>query len=243
MTMKMNGKKLAPLLVGIFAAGIAIAAITGNWQTESTKMPMRIASGEFAGSYDPADIRGSYSFDDIAGAFGVPVDILARAFGFTGDEDPGGIQAKDLESVYGVLEDGEIGTDSLRYFVSLYVGIPYVPEDSTLLPAPAMSLLRDRVDEATLAEVRTRTVSLVSATSAEPAASEHESDPDDMSVRGRTTFGDLLEWGLSREQIETAIGMEMGKTGETVREYLSAAGTEFREARDALEALLAKLPD
>ena len=53
------------IFVFIFG-GIAITSVTGYWQTSSSKIPAKYQGGEFAGQYDPADIRGSYSFGEIS---------------------------------------------------------------------------------------------------------------------------------------------------------------------------------
>lgn len=239
MSVRLTSRVVAPLLVGVFLGGIGISAITGHWQTESTKVPVTIRSGEFEGAYDPGDIRGSYSFEDVTNAFDVPVDDLARAFGFTDVEDPGSVQAKDLEEMYGTMEQGEIGTDSVRYFVALYVGIPYEPEEDTLMPGPAVSILRDKVTEEQLADLRSRSVSLADAGAAAGVeVEEHQEDPDDRSVKGRTTFQELLDWGLSKEQIEETIGVEMGKPGVTVRDHLAGRDIEFMTAREKLQELV-----
>ena len=45
-----------------------------------TKFLPSIKTGEFAGQYNPADIRGSYTFDDISNAFEIPIEDLGKAF-------------------------------------------------------------------------------------------------------------------------------------------------------------------
>ena len=234
--MKLTSKTIAPLVVAIIVGGIILSAALNLWETTSDKVPARYSSGAFAGEYNPGDIRGSYSFADVASAFDVTEEELARAFGLSANEEPGLIKAKDLEATYGDLADGEIGTDSIRYFVALFTGMPYEPEDGTLLPAPAVSLLKDRVSEETLAEVQQRTVSLSGLKPADP--SEHVEGAEDAFVKGKTTFGELVDWGLSKEEIEAAIGMEMGKSGITVRDHVVAAGQEFSDAKTKLQALL-----
>jgi hypothetical protein len=83
----------------------------GWWVTESTKVPVTFTEGEFAGQANPADIRGSYTFGDIANSFDVTPEVLAQAFGVTGD-DPAAFAIKELEAIY--LDSGyEIGTVSV----------------------------------------------------------------------------------------------------------------------------------
>lgn len=137
------------------AAGIAATIATGLWQTESDKTPRKLdlaavetavtagggtADGDAAAvQYDPADIRGSYSFGEISTLYGVPLSDLARAFGLS-EAEAGDFQAKALESRYPDAAE-ELGTASIRMFVAYYLGLPYTPTEETWLPRTAVEVL------------------------------------------------------------------------------------------------------
>ncbi len=129
---------LAVVSVAVFFGGIALASGLGYWKTTTEKVPVAISSGEYAGQADPMDIRGSYTFADIAKSFDLPIDQLGAAFGV---ENPDSFKCKDLESLYGDLEGIEIGTASVRYFVALYVGIPVDDAQTAELPRSAADVL------------------------------------------------------------------------------------------------------
>lgn len=226
--MKLRSLHIAIIVFILFIAGIGGTMLGGIWVTESSKTPLTYAEGKFAGEYNPADIRGSYSFSDIAEVFDVPVDALGKAYAVT--ENPGAFQVKNLEDSY-----GEIGTDSVRWFVALYSGFPYTPEEDTLLPASAYSVLRDRIDEETLRSIKEKTVRLGDA-GAEAAAGGD--DEDDTTIKGKTTFGELLKWGLSEEEIEKVLGSEMGRSNDTVRDYCIEYGIEFSTVKTSLQELV-----
>lgn len=157
--MKVKTLPLAAIVLAAFTFGIAGASVLGYWITESKKEPAKLASGEFAGQSDPADIRGSYTFGDIEKAFGVPASVLAEAFGFS-DRPAADVKAKDLETEYaGKTGALEVGTDAIRFFVAAWLGYPYEPEADTGLPARAAGLLEARsLHPATAALVRSRIV-------------------------------------------------------------------------------------
>mgnify|MGYP000894756830 CR=1 FL=1 len=157
--MKIKIIPLAVVTLAAFTFGIAGASALGYWITESKKEPAKVASGEFAGQADPADIRGSYSFGDVEKAFGVPAAVLADAFGFT-DRPAAEVKAKDLETLYaGKTGALEVGTDAVRLFTAAWIGMPYEPEADTGLPARAVELLEGRaLHPATAALVRSRIV-------------------------------------------------------------------------------------
>ncbi len=251
MSIKIKSQILAIIVVGIFAAGIVITMIFNLWETESSKEPAKYKSGEFAGEYNPADIRGSYSFSDIEAAFDVPAEVLARAFGFGDAEDPGSIKAKDLEEAYGRTADGrEIGTDSLRLFVSLWSGLPYKAEAESALPNQSLSILKEagRISVEkfdSLKEIAAKVSPAFDTTTdtngendAAAANEEEHSENEDAAVKGKTTFADLLNWGLSAEEIEEVLGMKMGGRAVTVRDYLVENGLEFSEYKIKLQALV-----
>src|SRR5512143_2622329 len=78
--MTLTSKSLAAILVVLMFGGIAFSSAMGWWVTESTKIPATFTNGEFAGQANPADIRGSYTFGDIANSFDITPQVLAQAF-------------------------------------------------------------------------------------------------------------------------------------------------------------------
>ncbi len=243
--MKITAKTAALILPLFFLVGILSTMAAGYWATESSKTPVKYETGEFAGEYNPADIRGSYSFGDIENVFGIPVDSLARAFGFTGEEDPSAIQAKLFEEVYGIVDGKEVGTDSLRYFVALYLGLPYEPDEETALPQPALSVLKKEaaLSEETLAEVESRLVSLETVRLETDAVAETEHEEAlDTTIKGKTTFADLYTWGLTEDQVRQGLGgLEPGARGTAVRDYCTEAGIEFSTVKTALQEMVDNL--
>ncbi|HCP14730.1 MAG TPA: hypothetical protein DIT32_02965 [Peptococcaceae bacterium] len=136
----------AVVLVVIFGS-VMISSALGLWQTTSSKVPDVYDTGTSV-EYDPADIRGSYTFGEIEAAFGVPAEDLGRAFGIKDPADYSTFRCKELETLYSDLaaQGTEIGTDSVRHFVALYKGLPFTLVDTTYLPAPAVEILKEKAD-------------------------------------------------------------------------------------------------
>ncbi|MFC1535145.1 hypothetical protein ACFL7M_17480 [Thermodesulfobacteriota bacterium] len=239
--MKIKIKHIAPLIAVFFIVGIAGTMAFNLWNTAKIKEPARYISGKFAGEYDPSDIRGSFTFADINKSFNVPVEDLAKAFGFKDSANPEALRAKDVEGTYGAVEGGELGTDSIRMFVAYYLGLPFVGKGDTLLPRPAVSILKSKgkVTEEQLAFLEKITIDLavLKMSSGETKTSGHE-ELVDFKVRGKTTFKELLDVGITKEEIEGILGMPMGRAGETVRDYVANKGLEFSGFKVKLEALV-----
>ncbi|MEW6662471.1 MAG: hypothetical protein ACOY9Y_11525 [Bacillota bacterium] len=143
--MKISAKALAMTVLLLFFGGIALTSAFNLWRTESLKIPAKFKEGQFIGEYNPADIRGSYSFGDVSRHFQIPLGVLAQAFGIEGTEDElANFKNKNLESLYGYLKDEgkEIGNASVKLFVALYTGLPYQLDEETYLPAPAVAVLK-----------------------------------------------------------------------------------------------------
>jgi hypothetical protein len=253
--MTLRSKHIVPIVLVVFILGIGGTIVFNLWQTTSSKIPAAYTSGEFAGQYNPGDIRGSYSFGDIEKAFEVPAQALAEAFGVQDSDNPAAFLCKELEDLYAGVEDGEVGTDSVRWFVALYTGLPYTPEEDSLLPSPAARVLKDRIGETELEQVKAKTVSLsnledaasaeetaavksgtAEAGATEAGAAEEHSEVEIGQVRGKTTFGELLNWGVSKEEIEQALGLPIGKAGISVRDYCIQNDIEFSIVKGALQS-------
>jgi len=239
--MKIKGLTAGLAFIVLMIGGILISMASGYWATESSKEPIRYETGEFAGEYNPADIRGSYTFGDIEKAFLIPVETLAAAFGQSAVENPAAIQIKVFEDTFGIIDGMEIGTDSMRYFVALYKGLPFTPGDDTALPRPAIGILRKEgtmtSEELAAAEEKAVTLDMVLSESATLPAEDHE-ESELAAVKGKTTFADLYDWGLTVEQVEEVMGMEAGPRTQTVRDFCIEKGVEFSTVKEPLQELL-----
>jgi len=240
--MRVKAIHAALILPLMFLLGIGGTILNGYWQTESSKVPVKFSEGEAAGEYNPADIRGSYTLQDIETAFGVPVESLAQAFGMSSHEAPGAIQVKEFEAAYGEIDGMEVGTDSMRYFVALYLDLPFVLDPGTALPQPAYNILKkeggqpaERLEEAAEQVVSLEDVHFI--------AAEEDSHDEESSVltdiKGKTTFNELYETGITSEQISEALGgLEPGPRGMSVRDFCMENGIEFVGVKEQIQSLL-----
>ena len=144
--MKIKSIHMAFAIILFIFGSIAATSALGLWQTTNDKTPAVFKEGDYKGEYNPADIRGSYTFQEISGTFNIPLDDLGKAFNLKDSSTYAGFKCKDLEALYGELstEGKEIGTDSVRYFVSLYIGLPFTPGEDTCLPDTAIHILKSK---------------------------------------------------------------------------------------------------
>ena len=248
--MNLTSKPLAIIVMVLMFGGIFFSSAMGWWATESTKEPVTFTDGEFAGEANPADIRGSYTFGDIANSFDVTPEVLAQAFGIT-EGDPAVFAVKELEVIY--ADSGfEIGTASVRLFVAYYAGLPFDTTDQEIyMPQSATDILlaKGNLSPEQIAYLEAYTVTLGESvpavepvTESTPAPAEASSTTsEEYMVKGKTVFGDLIAWGVPQETIEGLIGMSMPDPAMSVKDFASANGLDFETLKPALQAEVDKV--
>jgi len=256
--MKIKSTTLGIIILLVIFGGAYGSKLTGWWITESQKVPVKIASGEYQGAYDPNDIRGSYSFKDVSNAFGVPVEVLGEAFGLPEGTDLEGFKNKDLEGMYSSrVEAGkEIGNGSVKVFVGLYVGLPVDLDGDVYLLESAAKILEslDHLTEEQRVYIAENTISLdklmdsnkgseASDTSGTEAGKGNPSDnpdhveSDEIAMKGKTIIRELLDWGVTEEEIIGILG-EMPNPLTNVRTYCQEHEMSFSEIKSAFQGVL-----
>jgi hypothetical protein len=247
--MIIKSKTLAILVISILFGGILISSGLGWWKTESSKVAATFKDGEFAGQANPADIRGSYTFGDIEKNFDVPAATLGQAFNV--NTSPEAFQVKSLEGT--AAENGvEIGTASVRLFVAFYKDLPFDLSTDIYLPESAAAILKARsLAPEQLAYLDLHTVVLSGAGST-PAPVIQETpgaavpstltSATERMIKGKTTFGELLSWGLPQKSIEQILGLQMPNTpSTTLKDFCTNNNLVFETIKTTLQVEVDKL--
>jgi hypothetical protein len=250
--MTLNSKILGLLVIVILFGAIFLTTLTGWWQTESTRVPVKFEEGEASGEYDPGDIRGSYSFGDVSSLFNIPLEDLGAAFQVPQGTDLASFQLKSLEEIYAELPL-EIGTASVRLFAALYNGLPYELTEETWLLRPAVEILES---QGNLTPEQSEYLSnhMFDLTGASSSAAsdiqsgvpeaEPPSDADsehiapEKTVVGSTTFNDLIEWGVSQSDIETVLGSDLPPLTTVIKDFVTSRGLQFSKIKTKLQELI-----
>ncbi len=258
--MTLKSKPLAALVVAIMFGGIIFSSAMGWWQTESTKEAAVYTEGEFTGQANPADIRGSYTLGDVEKNFGVPASLLAGAFGVE-TTSPAEFQVKGLDEMYAGSEQ-EVGTASVRLFVAFYLGLPFDLSTDIYLPESAVAILSERslnpeqaaylvahtlpnpsgevapaasTAQPTQVGIEAKSTTASNAKGTPQAEGTHEPSSEQL-VKGKTTFAELLEWGVTQAAIEQVLGMPMPDApGMTVKDFCNANGLSFETVKAAMQ--------
>lgn len=237
--MKVKNNIMAVIIIVIIFSGIGIAKYMGAWKTESSKVPAKYKTGEFKGEYNPEDIRGSYSFKDISSTFNIEIETLAKAFGVENLEGVSNLKVKEFETIYASLaEKGtEIGTGSVKLFVALYKELPYDLTEDTYIPKSAYEILKEKgnLDNDKLEYLEKHSIE-VKKEESQSIETVEEDEEEERAIKGKTTFKEVIDYGVSKAEVENIIGGKITSEATTVRDYCEKNNIEFSEIKEKLES-------
>ncbi|MFA9377153.1 MAG: hypothetical protein ACERKZ_10435 [Lachnotalea sp.] len=251
--MKIKALTMGIIIFIVVFGGIGATIVLDVWVTTSDKTPVKIKEGEAEGNYNPADIRGSYTFSDVSELFEIELPVLYTAFNIRLDTVGTEIQVKKLESLY---EDSgyEIGTESLRIFVALYKKLP-IDLDGSFLPKQAAELIlqvNENLSQEQISYLETYAVDVTAINTSEAispdesstdekvnetetsAAKTSETESTENVVTGSATFQKVLDAGVTKEEIEEILGTSMPPTNQTVKDYCIEVGLSFSDIKKQL---------
>jgi hypothetical protein len=244
--MKINQLFLSIAIVIIMFGTISATSALGLWQTTSTKIPATYLSGDVSGQYNPADIRGSYTFGEISDLFEIPLMDLGNAFAIENESSYSAFQCKELESIY-VPENADsklVGTDSVGIFVALYKGLPIELNDSVYLPNTAEAVLLKagkltKDQQAFLASHLVDSKKVVANNPQVSSLSESSSESSGF-IKGKTTFKEVLAIGIKKEAIEAVIKASIPDTSVVIKDFCLENSLEFTLVKTEIQSLIDK---
>lgn len=240
--MKISRIVIAISIIILIFSGIAISNSLGFWEVVGSKTPSKIESGEFEGQNNPWDIRGSYTFGDIEKAFNIDSTLIAKAFGIE-SSNADTVQVKTLESLYEEKNyPVEIGTNSIRFFVALYKGLPIDDEDAGIT-TQALKVLKDndKIDNQLYSSMMVTAIDLdndlyeYAPTEDQDALPQDEEHRSSTEVTGSTTLEQALAIGIDEDLLKEQIGdfSDEDKTS-TIRDIAQSQGLSFGEIKTIL---------
>ncbi|MEI7885480.1 MAG: hypothetical protein WCI30_09040 [Clostridia bacterium] len=241
--MKIKMSVMAVLVFILIFGGIALTIAVDIWSTTSSKTPVTYQTGTNTGEYNPADIRGSYTFQEVATLFEIDLQVLYKAFAIEENTDGTEIQTKELETRF-KNEQVEIGNESVQVFVALYKNLPITLAES-YLPKQAVELILAENQQLTAEQkaylkkyqvvLGVNSPALV-VTSEQAVSSTSEAEEEPL-VNGSATFQQVLDGGITVAQIEAIISKSMPPTNQTVKDYCNQEGLEFSTIKGQLNLL------
>lgn len=208
--------RINPIFFGILVLGVFLGTVwgfqeAGIWSV-SGKMDREGMTVQ-PSAEDVTTIKGWMTLEQISQTYQVPLEVIIRQFNLPA-EIPASMAIKDLES-------DTFSVEGLREWL-LSLPQPAHPMES-VVPTQAPTEPLNTVDEPVEPE-------------AAPVPTEHAA-PERL-ITGKTTFQDLLDWGVSESAIRQAIGEELPPTSTVIKDYANGQGRSFGELKAALQALV-----
>lgn len=245
--MKIKSLTMGVIIFAIIFGGIGATLAFDLWSTTSGKIPARYKDGRFSGSYNPADIRGSYTFAEVSELFEVDLLTLYKAFNIPSDTLGTELKTKNLEALYEGF-GAEIGNESVQVFVALYKNLPielegaYLPKQAVALILQANTNLSDEQKEYlaahTLDIAPERIYEKITSSSTAIEKTEDKAEESKNVVNGSATFQKVLDAGVTKEEVEVIIDAPMPEANKTIKDYCISVGLSFSEVKEKLNALL-----
>ena len=214
--------RINPLIYGVFVLVVFLGITLGFQAAGIWSVSGKItSSGESVQpiSSDVNSIKGWMSLEQISTTFNVPVaDILAQ---FSLPADTASSTAiKDLETEL-------FSVTNLRTWLQSRTE-PTAPVSDK----PALGL------QATPVLVATTIPDLIELATT-PVSTEHV--PADLTLTGKTTFQELLDWGIPEETIQQIIGGDLPGLSTIVKDYVTGQGLEFSSIKAELQMEVDKI--
>jgi hypothetical protein len=216
--------RISPILYGTFVLLIFLGIIgwfkaAGVWSVSG-----KITSGGEAVQPQAGDvdsIKGWMTLEQIITIYDVPLADLLAHFNLPADT-PASSAIKDLESE-------EFSVTNLRDW--LQDGSEPTPEATFTTPAADPAVVS--ATPTGLAATPTLVIP-VEPIAATPLASEHV--VADKTITGKTTFQELIDWGVPEETIRQIIGGDLPVLSTVVKDFAIQQGSQFSTVKTALQA-------
>ncbi|NMB55518.1 MAG: hypothetical protein GYA15_12520 [Leptolinea sp.] len=211
--MRINPNIYGILVVAVFFGTILGFQAAGFWSISGKVTADGQAIQPLAN--DVNSIKGWMTLEQISSVFNVSVSEILQQFSLPADT-PGSTAIKDLESE-------TFDTTGLKTWLEEKGNVEPVITSEVL---PAIS---SGTEPSTLPVITTA----AAVESADQAAPES-------TITGKTTYQDLLDWGISQEAIERIIGGVLPERSTIIKDHLSGLGLEFGTIKAQLQAELDK---
>lgn len=238
---KLNFYSIILIIFLSFTLFIGGSMYTGYWQTERAATPKVIETGAFQGQYDPYDIRGSYTIDEILTLYQIPKQDFYAGLGLPASL-PTSTQLKALEST--VESEEHFGVSNVRDFVAFYVGIISEIPDSD---AHETTNTTDNSNETT---TNAKETNIYVQGSQGGGFGSGLGNPDDPTINhnnrsattptGGTTLAQVYEWGITREMMEKQFKVNFDQldiTPETIlKDFADQIGIKMYDIKEFINS-------
>jgi len=207
--------RINPMVYGVLVLIVFIGVILGFQAAGVWSVSGKISSSgdqvqPVAGEVDT--IKGWMTLEQISTTYNVPIADILKQFELPPDTSPS-TAIKDLETDL-------FSVTNLRTWLQ-----------SRMQPAEAPQII-----STSAAPIRQITSTPAVSAPVAPVPKEHVAA--DRTVTGKTTFQELLDWGIPRDAIQKVIGSDIPATSMVVKDFVTGKGMQFPTVKTQLQSLV-----
>ena len=220
--------RINPFIFGVFVLVIFLGTILGFQAAGIWSISGKVsASGEAVQpeASDVESIKGWMTLEQISTTYNVSVPEILEQFELPTDTAPS-TAIKDLETE-------AFSVTNLRTWLESRMGttapVSATPTTDTQPVTTQEMIVSTPMVEPTKTPVATEMPVFTEM----PVVTEHVSA--DKTITGKTTFQQLLDWGVPEEAIQQIIGGELPALSTVIKDYVVGKGLEFSSIKTALQ--------
>ena len=205
--------RINPFIYGILVITVFFSIILGFQTAGIWSISGKVDSSGAAISPSTGDvntIKGWMTLEQITTTFNVPLADLLKQFDLPADT-PAKTVIKDFES-------DTFDTTALKTWLQ--------SRTQPVNPSPVQTATSPPIQSVT------PTPNLVLAVT--PTATLHAAPAE--TITGKTTFQDVLSWGVPKENIQKVLGEDMPAPSTVIKDYVTGKGLEFVTIKTLLQA-------
>jgi hypothetical protein len=207
--------RINPLVYGVLVLIVFVGTILGFQAAGVWSVSGKISSNgdqvqPVAGDVDT--IKGWMTLEQISTTYDVPLADILNQFELPSNTAPT-TAIKDLETDL-------FSVTNLRTWLQSRIQPGETPQIISSTAAPIQQITSTPAVSALVT----------------PAPTEHV--VSDRTVTGKTTFHDLLDWGVPQDAIQKVIGSDLPETSMVVKDFITGKGMEFPTVKSQLQSLV-----
>ena len=204
--------RINPFIYGVLVLVVFFGIIVGFQSAGIWSVSGKVDSSGQAIQPSAADvntIKGWMTLEQISTTFNVPMNELLSQFDLPADTLP--------STAISELENDLFSVTNLRTWLqsrsagSVEIPVaPSVPVPTVIVPTSISIIITDIP------------------ASTQPVA-------PDKTITGKTTFQDLLDWGVSMENIQKVVGSDLPELSTVIKDFITGKGLEFSGVKTQLQ--------
>ena len=230
--------KIKTLIIALAVALVGFGAIyyleaDEEEHSDNEGISLNLSSEESINASDAYSISGNTSILEVSQVFGIDEAILKEAFCLGDEVDLSTFETRDLEHYYLNLDESvEVGNESMQAFVALYNNLDFELED-IYLSTEGIALLNEygKLNAEQQGYFESHGVEITEVSLADV---EIDSESDD-NYSGNTSLQDVINSGITLEEIETITGISISDTNILLRDYAEDNGLSYGGLKEDLK--------